>query len=352
MWSHVEWNSYPGVHPLISAPKSVDEFAEGITTLIKYLTLTRKYTCIKYFSMTNEPPGGGWGYWWGTGTGNASLTEAWKKIRESFDFAGIKIPISGPDWTSLPPFEESKIDFDQYIGAYDIHSYYGIYNNNEQIVMDWVKWAGSHNKPFFLTEIGNFNLGWANSNPGPKTFKAALSNASDIAVCMNLGVDGFNRWSFVNRGNLDGQWQLVKTFDPITNTYTKNITPENEAYYGFAMVTRFMGKYASVLSRRCDPADSVVLTAYKNRDGHLSVLLVNNRKKAVSVNVEIDNFNKIQKFYLFQITAEIVKPVTFKLNPQKEFKDSGKIKSVMLLPESISILTTNGLRNDDFGEIE
>ncbi|GAB1454467.1 hypothetical protein MASR2M47_45230 [Draconibacterium sp.] len=58
MSSFVEWNSYPGVHPLISAPKNLDDFADGIATLLEYLTETKGFTCIKYFCMTNEPPGG------------------------------------------------------------------------------------------------------------------------------------------------------------------------------------------------------------------------------------------------------------------------------------------------------
>ena len=64
MFGQVPWNSFEGVHPVISSPKSVDDFANGIATLLKFLTLTKKYTCIKYFCMTNEPTGGPWGYWW------------------------------------------------------------------------------------------------------------------------------------------------------------------------------------------------------------------------------------------------------------------------------------------------
>jgi hypothetical protein len=64
MWGHIDWNSFPGIHPLISAPKDLDDFANGIATLIEFLREEKGYTCIKYFCMTNEPPGGTWGYWW------------------------------------------------------------------------------------------------------------------------------------------------------------------------------------------------------------------------------------------------------------------------------------------------
>jgi len=62
------------------------------------------------------------------------------------------------------------------------------------------------------------SLGFHDANPAPKSFKASLSNASDIFMGMNLGVDAFNRCSFTNRGDIDGQWQLVKTYNIPTKT--------------------------------------------------------------------------------------------------------------------------------------
>jgi len=218
---------------------------------------------------------------------------------------------------------------------------------------DWVKYAASKNKPFFISEIGNMDLGFGADHPGPKTFKAALSNASDIALGMNLGVDGFNRWSFTNRGDMDAQWQLVKTYDIPSKTYLKNIPPENEAYYGFAMITRFMGKYASVLATKTDQKlDGVVITSYKNRDGNLSVLMVNNGKEHVTIDISMLNVTKKQALSFYQVTESLVKSPDFKLNPQKVYKNLAMLKNMILLPESISILTTNNLTQESSGIIE
>lgn len=354
MWGNVEWNSHSGVHPLLSSPKSLDDFANGIATLLKYLTKERKYTCMKYFCMTNEPPGGPWGYWWSAGNNAGfSITDAWEKLNKTFQEQDIQIPISGPDWTSLPPLEVNKIDFDQYLGAFDIHSYFGIYNKGEQVINDWVAFANQKNKPFFVTEIGNMDLGWGTDNPGPKSFKAALSNASDVAIGLNLGVDAFNRWSFTNRGNLDGQWQLVKTFDIRTNTYTKNVTPEKQAYYGFAMITRFLGKYASVLSLEPDKKiEGLICTAYKNTDGNLVVLMVNNNLEPVSVDLTIKNQNSGVKYFLYQVTEKGIDNPEFKLSPQKINSISEKMEPLNLPKESITVVTTLKLEHNDAGIIQ
>jgi hypothetical protein len=241
------------------------------------------------------------------------------------------------------------------LDALDIHSYFGLYNKNngEQIIGDWVKYAKSINKPFFITEIGNMDLGFGADHPGPKTFESALSNASDIALGMNLGVDGFNRWSFTNRGDMDAQWQLVKTYDIPTKTYLNDIKPENEAYFGFGMITRFMGKYASVLAAKADKQiDGVILTSYKNCDGNLSVLLVNNLKESVAIDVDLLNVAAEQAFSFYQVTESILKPADFQLNPQTVYKNVSELKNIVLLPESISVLTTISLTMEEAGIIE
>jgi hypothetical protein len=66
----------------------------------------------------------------------------------------------------------------------------------------------------------------------------------------------------------------------------------------------------------------------------------------------VENSNPKQVFYLYQLTENTTKVPDFKLNPQASFKNSEKLKNVQLLPESITVLTTNGLYQADFGVIE
>jgi len=48
-------------------------------------------------------------------------------LNEVFKKENISIPISGPDWTSMPPCQPQKMEFEKYLGAFDIHSYGGMY---------------------------------------------------------------------------------------------------------------------------------------------------------------------------------------------------------------------------------
>jgi hypothetical protein len=350
MWGNIEWNAYPGVHPLISAPKNLDDFAGGIATLIEYLTKTKGYTCIKYFCMTNEPPGGPWGYWWEYGDANGSINDAWKRLKEEFDARRITIPISGPDWTSMPPFQKEKFVFASYLGSFDIHSYDGVSDEGEANLRRWAEWAHGQNKPFFMTEYGNMKMGFGGDHPGQKSFDAALSNATDVIRGLRAGVDGFNRWSFVNRGDLDGQWQLIQTFDRQTKQYLSKVNPEKEAYYGFGILSRFLSKYSSTISVSVSQPDSVLMSAALISPlGELSVFLVNLNQESLNVNLKIALPSE-KKLNVYQVSKQIVSRPEFVLNALKNFSSS-KPTEVVLPGRSITTITSYSLRNKDKGII-
>jgi hypothetical protein len=346
MWHYTSWNSIPGVHPLISAPENLDDFAYGIATMLEYLTMEKGYTCIKYFCMTNEPPGGTWGYWWEYGEREGSINDAWRKLKEEFDKRDISIPISGPDWTSIPPFDESKLDFAQYLGAIDIHSYDGVTPEREETLREWASWAHAGGKPFFMTEYGNMGLGYGDDHPGQKSFEAAMSNANDVIRALRARVDGVNRWSFTNRGDLDGQWQLIQTFCRDTRTYLHEVKPENEAYYGFGVISRFLSKYSAIINCTHDQPDSVLMSAaLVSPNNHLSVFMVNNSDRELSIEMNIISPGRDQ-LYAYQVSKELVTAPGFRLEPAKVVNNQ-----LCLPPGSITTVSTFYLGNSEAGII-
>ncbi|MCX6254929.1 MAG: cellulase family glycosylhydrolase [Bacteroidia bacterium] len=353
MTMNIDWNNYPGVHPLLSAPLSLDDYAEGIVSLLEHLTIVKKYTCIKYFCITNEPPGGPWGYWWSNGPDDAPFSPALKRVHEELVKRNITIQLSGPDWTSLPPFNEEKLTFDPYIGAYDIHSYDGIDDKGAKTVQQWAQWAHSKDKPFFISEFGNMKMGWGRDNPGPKSPAAALSNAHDMITALSAGTDGMNRWSFTNRSDMDGQWQLVRTWDIQNKEYLKNVIPENTAYYGFAMFTRFIAKNASILKTSYSaPADlSVSMISLRNPDGNLVFIILNQSDENKDGTIMIKSKSNIDKLYKYLYNEKIPPEGEYALNPIDTII---KVSTICLLLEkrSITVFSTKLLNNSDWGTIK
>jgi hypothetical protein len=350
MWMAAEWNAIPGIHPLISAPKNLDDFTNSIATLLEFLTKEKGYTCIKYFCMTNEPPGGTWGYWWEYGDTKGNIEEAWSRLKKEFDKREISIPISGPDWTDMPPFEEDKLGMSKNFGAIDIHSYHGVTAEGEKNLKKWAKWAHEQGKPFFLTEYGNMNLGWGEDDPNQKSFEAALSNASDVVRGLRAGVDAFNKWSYTNRGNLDGQWQLVKTFDLKAKEYTKEVTPEPEAYYGFAILSRFLSKYSTVVSCEMEGANEELLSAaVLSPEGELNIFIVNLSKGEMTIQLELKSDVK-KDLHIYKVTKQEVNKPDFRFNSVKKINQN-ELKKIVIPAKSITNISSNDLKHTDKGII-
>jgi len=355
MWSNVKWNSYPEIQPLISAPKSLDDFAEGLSSLVDHLVNDKQYTCIKWLCLTNEPPGGTWGHWWSSSEygENTPITPAMKAVRQALDKKNLKVQISGPDWTDLPPFDAHKIDFDEYIGAYDIHSYHGINAEKQMEVEKWANWAHNHNKPLFLSEIGRQDLVVGLKDPeATKTGQVvsigeSLSNTEDILRGMAVGVSAFNRWSFTNRGDLDGQWQLIRTWNIEKKEFYKTIKPEPVSYYGYGIISRFVPKYSTVVTT--EPVDNpeILSQTVKTPGGDVTTIILNKSDQEQTIMLTMDGISK-KKFYLYRaIQREILSP-DFKMNPIQKIKiKDGKEITLIISAESINTLTTKYLLHEE-----
>ena len=340
MWSNVKWNAYPGVQPLLSAPRSVEDFANGLGALVEHLLVEKKYTCIKWLCITNEPPGGGWGSWWKTGEKDGTITPALKEVRKVLDQKKLKISISGPDWTDLPVFDQNKIDFDQYIGAYDIHSYQGIDDSRQAILKGWADWAHKQNKPLFLSELGDMRIGWKDSNPGPKSFKAALSNAESILRGLEVGVGAFNRWSFTNRGDLDGQWQLIRTWDIENKKYYKHIEVEPAAFYGYGIITRFLYKNSSVVFTEPIANSEILSQTLKSPKGELTTYILNKNPNEQIVKITIEgSFD--HNLYLYMATEENVIKPGFRMDPVKKIIAKDDKELTLKIPGKSIVTLTN-----------
>ena len=375
MYSNVEWNAYEGVSPVQSAPKNMDDFAVGLATLVDHLINKKKYTCIKWICITNEPAGD-WSWWLGPGRKMLSITPGLQAVRAELDKRGIRIPLSAPDWNHIGDPPANGFDFAPHVGAYDSHDY----GHANPIGMGrWVKLAHAENKPFFLSEMGNMWLGWGDSNPGPRSYAHGLSLANTVLSGMNTGVDGFNRWSFTNRGDLDGQWQLVRTWDSANRKYLDQdgIVPEPIPYYAYAMLTRFSAKHSSILKSTISgerwpefeatykrPPSSgenwpafeatyggVNFVALRSPKGNLTFIVLNKEPVEREIMVRLKGMMEAATLHCYQITESAITRAAFKLDAGKTLEVSAATPGFKdtLPPSSVTVYSTFSLKHADAG---
>jgi hypothetical protein len=369
MWGDVAWNAYPGnaedaVKRLRSAPYSIPDWAQGLGELVQHLVQVKGYKCVRWVSVANEPGHDDFSWWQDSNMRSAPFTPGLKAVREEFDRRGLTVPISGPDWTDLPDLKPAEVDFDAYIGAYDLHSYNavmdsmdGSYNltEAEQRMARWARWAHARNKPLFLSEFGTMAFGWGHEDAGPACYQSGLKNASLIVRGINAGVDGFNRWSFTNRGDLDGQWQLVRTWDIDNNRLLDAFPPQPTAYYQFAMLSRFLPKHSSVLATRVEAPFTardrkVVATALRTPKGNLTVVVVNESHRAVDATVEFEHLPRPVRFVRYSLSKDAEDKADVELRPERTL-EVRKDLSDRIPPMSIVVYSTYRLNPEDPGLI-
>ncbi len=349
MWSFVDWNAYEGVPPLQSAPRDTKDFAVGLATLAQHLVKQKGYACVKWLCIANEP-GQDWSWWLGPGSNPISITPALKEVRAELDKRGIPIALSAPDYNNIKSPQCDGYDFDPYVGAYDCHCYSRL--NRDALMKAWVTFAHSRNKPFFLTEMGDFGFGWKDSNRGPASYHTALSIADMVISGLAIGVDAFNRWSFTNRGDLDGQFQLIRTWDIKGKRYVDcdQIVPDPVPYYSYAMLTRFQAKHSAILKTTVT-GRGVVATALRSPKGHLTFLVLNKDNAEQKLTMRINGIDTAATLHGYQVTeADITQP-DFKLEAKRVFKVSAgdPVFTDALSASSITVYSTYCLRPSDAG---
>ena len=340
MWADVDWNAMPGLEKdpvgrLRSAPRSIPEFAYGFGQLVDHLTRDKGYKCIRWLSINNEPGWDEFSWWQDSKLKALPIAPAFRAVREELDARGIRIPISGPDWTDLPKLEPAKLDFDASLGAYDIHSYNAVFDDMEakdtyplreaeQRLAEWAKYAHDRGKPLFLSELGTMGFGWGRRNAGPGSYESGLKDASLVVRGINAGVDGFNRWSFTNRGDLDGQWQLVDTWDPDANRLLPQFRPHPNVYFQFGLLSRFIASHSAVLDTRVEGSFSererkLVVAALRSPKGQLTVCLVNESARDARSSIVLQGLTAVTTLYKYAVTRADRDRAGVQIRPQRQF---------------------------------
>ncbi len=345
MWQDVEWNAFPAAGRLQSAPKSIPDFAAGAGELLDQLVHKRGYSCIRWFAMTNEP-GASWGWWNGADGNPVALMPTLHALREEFDRRKLAVGLSGPDWSGLD--QHTEFDFeDKALAAHDAHNY----SNTPDIELErmWADRAHRLGLPFFLTEFGT----WAGDDPfahpmtsSPAMYSNQLIGAEKLIGGLNAGVDGFNRWSFTNRGDLDGEWQMVRTFDRQTWDYLKRVDPEPVPYYSYGILTRFLAKHSSVLETTVD-SPGVSCATLRSPKGNLTMMVLNHTGASREASISLAGVDAGRVLYQYRVVESAISRPGYRMESLRSFP-AGRFSDT-LPADSITVYSTYRLAGSDPG---
>ena len=366
MWINTSWLAYPDsrsdpIKRVHSAPSDLDAFANGLATLMEHLIKKRGYTCIKWLSITNEP-GATWSWWQGPGGKPLTIGAGLDAVRKALAQRGLNLPLSGPD-TGFDHVDAISQDDALLLDAYDFHDYSiktdsdspGYFENQIRETSAWTKRAHAENKPVFYTEFGSVQSFPGSKDPRPDKPSPVLAASEFVIRDSNAGVDGFNRWSFLNRGDLDGLWQYVDTWDSLHNRLLTQFTPHANLYFGIGLLSRFVAKHSAVLATTTDDAQRknpqhVFCAAFRSPRGSLTLAIVNDAGLPYAMKLAWAGTPPRQRFFRYRYSKPQYDRIDVKIEPEQEFSPSpGSGWTDTLPPGSLTIYSTYKLQHDDAG---
>jgi hypothetical protein len=369
MWCNTAWLAYPEfrddpVGRVHSAPYDVPAFADGLATLMEHLIKKRGYTCIKWLCINNEP-GAGFSWWQAPPNRPLSIKDGLVAVRAALDRRGLELPLSGPDMSvGFPAEAPGPFDYLGLLGAYDFHDYGADFDFRTQGHMAkqvrnadaWASLAHREGKPLFLSEYGTMAYGWVPDKPGPGSPRAVLAGAELVIRLAHAGVDGFNRWSFLNRGDLDGQWQLVDTWDRQQKKLLPDFPPHPNSYFCIGLLSRFTARNSAVLASRLNGGNlqrdgsgqRVFAAAFRSPGGQYTLAVVNDAPVQFPLKLAVNGLSQPATFHRYRFGEPEYDRPDVRIEPQSAFTlgPAGADASDTLPPNSLTLYSTYELDHD------
>ena len=363
MWINAAWLAYPQasddpITRVHSGPRDMDAFADGLATLMEHLIKKRGYTCIKWLSITNEP-GANWSWWQGSFGQPLPIGPGLAAVRKALDRRGLNLPLSGPD-SGLDMLAAFKPEDARFVGAFDFHDYSikidsesaGYLEKQVRDISGWINSAHAAGKPVFITEFGSVEDSARPVENRPDKPGTVLAAAEFVIRDANAGVDGFNRWSYLNRGDLDGLWQYVDTWDAAHNRLLSEFTPHANSYFGIGLLSRFIAKHSAVLATKVSGArvkrsQRVFCAAFRSANGNITLAIVNDATEEFPLHVSWGGAPPAKRFFRYRYGKPQYGRADVKVDPDPEFAPaSGADWTDSLPPQSLTIYSNFELRND------
>lgn len=367
MWHRCKWN-FPEhvVSTITQAPRDVNAWAEAFSGMVDYLVNEKGYTCIQCVCIGNEPNPviAGWpddavkqgddfsmadyydrpdfntanvikGSW----DNGATLDDGLNAVTAAFKKRKLQVPIAGPDYIFANKFMQ-----DDRLGVYENHIY-SITKDTPPLYLDWIAGARSEGKPFFIGEYG-VHIPFVNT-----TYEKNLELAGWTLREANAGCDGFLRWNYMNRGALDGSWQMIDSYDPENDCLLENVTPHPNTYYIQGMLSRYLPKRATVVYSYSN-MKYLDVAAFLGQDDNVTIIVVNNAQKDFDTNFDLAGMQPELKLYKYGLTPEIADQTDVEINPLAlvEIAGDGKFTD-RIQSGGIYVYSTYLLHNSDEGII-
>jgi hypothetical protein len=238
----VEW----GVKAPYADP---DKFARGMGALMEHLIRDKGYTCVKEWTLSNEPNG----YFMGQGGTFESFRTLHEKAKAEFVRRGLDLRVVGSDDTGDVGFFSWCVKDDAYFGLADYYASHRYLQAASRPLMSLflderleLLTTRTPHKQLIIAEFGfQDNRSGAMDNPIMETYPYAIWTSAFVIEGLNKGISGFSIWCLHEMYYPGGGLMNYGLWNHKKDNY--RVRP---VYYPWAAFCRFTGGGDAV--RRCD----------------------------------------------------------------------------------------------------
>lgn len=306
-----------------------DTWIEMASDYLKYLVVDKGFTCIKYYTVVNEPDGD-----WSAAKGDWELyKQAVVKFDKRLQKIGLtdRVKVIGPDavprWTNeasqydgLGWMNQSVRQMDDIFGAYVFHDYPSRENaigknNSISFYEKYIKEMKATGKKVYIGELGfkypsssslyyenirRAEAGHANKedcNMFVYEYFYGLDMAAILIQSMNAGVDGAMAWMLDDSMHSDGSGSLDKLKKwGFWNLFGKELYDDPKEveirpwYYTWALLTRYFPRGSKILKASFPSVEGIYCVVSQDGDDY-TIAIVNttysNYKYSINLSEEI-----------------------------------------------------------------
>ena len=287
--------------------KHSHEWAENISAALQWLLLKKGYTCIKEFTLMNEPS---WSYKIDDQVDKDHYSEMCHILDNRLRRDGVRKLLKfnlSDDAENIDFLRHSVKTVDDVADCYNSHTYKFGYSTPNSVIETWqkanIEAVAQTGKRHFIGEFGsNENVGSSRQRDIDRYERGVLMTRIALML-MNSGAAGVSYWSLLDQyygpaDSYDSMQQLGLWFsakreyegDERYNNLIKEDFQLRPQYYAYSLLTRYIGR--GEIFPIATNNEFVAASAFRREDGKWVYVVANGSEEKFSGAIENPHFRK------------------------------------------------------------
>ena len=301
-----DWLSYPDCGDWISAPNDLDEMAENVVTVLRYIREVKGYDCVKGVILQNEPS-----YSFKVSGGVVDFdyyVQYYKTVDAYLTEAGLQdvMLIGADDAQSLGWYCRAYDELKDVCDAFNSHTYAWSYDMPylDDMIEEFVKGRTEYStdKPFFFGEFGDGSAQGAYAAASTETYGRGLFVASMAVTSLGAGAAGLSYWPlhdvyyYYNETGADNYGLMSMG---LIGYKTDGVWSYRPTYYAWGLLCNYIPKGSQVYVVTGEDGNLIDAVCVKAPDGTWSMIAVNRSAAEQTVKISTSLFDCEMDTYLF-----------------------------------------------------